>query len=374
MAALTLNIVAFDIPFPANYGGTIDIFYKLKTLNKLGVDIILHCFKYNKEEQDELKKYCKTIHYYPRKKGFLNFLSGLPYIVLSRSNKELLDNLLDNTHPILFEGLHSCFFLNAPELSERVKIVRTHNVEHDYYKGLANASNDLAKKSYYQAESRKLLHFESTLNNASAIVAISPNDQAYFSDHYKNVHFLPAFHPFEIQKSKPGTGDYFLYHGNLSVEENKIAADFLVDEVFSKSAKKLVIAGKNPDKRLAAKIKKHTNIKLVANPKEKQMNSLLVNAQACVLPTFQATGLKLKLLISLFSSRFVIANNLMIDNTGMESLCERANSAEEFIAQIDKIASYEFSSEKMEQRSEKLQAFSNQKNGNQLILLIRSLL
>ena len=374
MTALTINIVAFDIPFPANYGGTIDIFYKLKTLHQLGVEIVLHCFKYNKNEQEELKKYCSKIYYYPRKKGFLNFLSGLPYIVLSRSNKELLDHLLDNPYPILFEGLHSCYFLHAPELKDRIKIVRTHNVEHDYYQGLASASNDLAKKSYYQAESRKLHHFESTLKNASAIVTISPNDQAYFEAHYKNVHFLPAFHPFEIQKSKPGSGDYFLYHGNLSVEENKIAADFLVDDVFAASDKKLIIAGKNPDKRLVAKVKKHANVKLIANPKDRQMNNLLVNAQACVLPTFQATGLKLKLLISLFSSRFVVANNLMVDNTGLETLCEKANTAAEFMAKIDEIATWEFSSKVKEQRTEKLKAFSNQENAKQLIVLIRSLL
>ena len=34
-----LHIVSFDVPFPPNYGGVIDVFYKLIELKKLGVEI-----------------------------------------------------------------------------------------------------------------------------------------------------------------------------------------------------------------------------------------------------------------------------------------------------------------------------------------------
>ena len=39
-----LHIVAFDIPYPPNYGGVIDVWYKLKALHAKGIKIILHCF------------------------------------------------------------------------------------------------------------------------------------------------------------------------------------------------------------------------------------------------------------------------------------------------------------------------------------------
>ena len=74
----TLNIVCFDVPFPPNYGGVIDVFYKLKALNKQGLQIILHTFEYGRGEQKELEKYCKNICYYKRKTTiknmFLQFL------------------------------------------------------------------------------------------------------------------------------------------------------------------------------------------------------------------------------------------------------------------------------------------------------------
>ena len=40
----TLHVVALNIPWPANYGGVIDIYYKVKALHECGVKIILHCF------------------------------------------------------------------------------------------------------------------------------------------------------------------------------------------------------------------------------------------------------------------------------------------------------------------------------------------
>jgi len=41
-----LHIVSFDVPYPANYGGVIDVFYKLKALHSLGIEIYFHVFEY----------------------------------------------------------------------------------------------------------------------------------------------------------------------------------------------------------------------------------------------------------------------------------------------------------------------------------------
>ena len=41
-----LHIISFDIPYPPNYGGVIDVYYKIRTLHKLGIKIHLHCFEY----------------------------------------------------------------------------------------------------------------------------------------------------------------------------------------------------------------------------------------------------------------------------------------------------------------------------------------
>jgi hypothetical protein len=72
-----LHIVTHDVPWPADYGGVIDIFYTLKALHEQGVKIHLHCFTQDREPQKELEKYCSSIHYYHRKK---NSTAGLAMI------------------------------------------------------------------------------------------------------------------------------------------------------------------------------------------------------------------------------------------------------------------------------------------------------
>ena len=100
-----LNIVCFDVPFPATYGGVMDVFYKIRSLSESGIQIYLHVFHYGRQEQVELTKYCAKVNYYPRKTTFVNNIGFLPYIVKSRSNKDLISNLKAVEAPILFEGL-----------------------------------------------------------------------------------------------------------------------------------------------------------------------------------------------------------------------------------------------------------------------------
>ena len=134
-----LHIVSFDIPFPADYGGVIDVYYKVKALAALGVKVHLHCFEYGRAHAPELEALCAEVHYYERHTGKHQLLNSLPYVVVSRRSEELVDRLCQDEHPILFEGLHTCHHLGDPRLNGRARIVRTHNVEHAYYAALARA-------------------------------------------------------------------------------------------------------------------------------------------------------------------------------------------------------------------------------------------
>jgi len=55
-----LHIISFDVPYPTDYGGAIDVFYKIKALHKLGIKIHLQTYEYGRGQQDELLKYCET--------------------------------------------------------------------------------------------------------------------------------------------------------------------------------------------------------------------------------------------------------------------------------------------------------------------------
>jgi glycosyltransferase involved in cell wall biosynthesis len=291
----------------------------------------------------------------------------LPYIVATRSSDELLKNLASVDAPILFEGLHTCFYIDNPSLAGRIKIIRMHNVEQDYYRHLAADERNLFRKIYYRIEAMKLERYEKIISLADRVVTISPSDQEHFKRLHKNSMLLPAFHGFDKITSKPGHGSYFLFHGNLSVNENRRAALFLIDEVFCGLEQNLVIAGKNPGSEIRKKIAMYPNLKLRVNPGQDTMDELIANAQACVLPTFQPTGLKLKLLSSLFAGRYCIANPAMAMNTGLEKLCIIANNPDEFRDAVKKTAGAVFSESEIEKRKLIISSgFSNKANAEYL--------
>lgn len=369
---MQLHIVSFDIPYPPNYGGVIDIYFKIKALHKYHVEITLHCFEYNRQQVKELNKLCSKVYYYKRDTAKSQLFNRLPYIIISRSSPQLINNLLEDQSPILFEGLHSCYYLNDERLKNRLRIVRTHNVEHDYYQSLARVESDIFKRYYFYNESEKLKLFENVLEHANHIAAISQNDRAYFKRKFGTAFYLPAFHSGEKVVSQTGSGTYALYHGNLSIGENHQAALFLVQDVFNELEHPLVIAGNKPSKELREAVSKSHNIKLLADISTNEINQLIADAHINVLPTFQPTGIKLKLLTALFNGRHALVNTTMVENTGLEKLCHIADSRHEFRRKIKSLFKKDFAIHDMEKRKKILYAgFSNDTNAGLLIDILK---
>lgn len=347
------------------------MFYKIKALHELGCQITLHCFDYGRGEQQELNKYCTNVHYYKRNMSLLNMFNKLPYIVNTRNSSKLLQNLLKNEAPILFEGLHSCYFLSNELLKSRLKIVRTHNIEHDYYANLAQSEHKFLKKTYFQQEAKKLKQFEQVLQFADVIAAISTNDTYHFKRNFKSVYTVSAFHPYNKVEIKNGIGNYALYHGNLGVAENNLGALYLVNEVFCHIKFPLIIAGSQPSIALKEAVAKHKHITLKGDISTNEINDLIANAQINVLPTFQATGIKLKLLAALYSGRHCLVNNPMVANTGLEEICIVKDTAKEMIQAIEMLKDQSLDESMISKRKKILQQdFSNSYNASVLLKLL----
>lgn len=371
MTVDNIHIISFNVPYPPNYGGIIDVYYKVKALNNNGIKVHLHCFDYGRGSQPELDKLCSKVYYYKRNTGILKSISKVPYIINSRSNIQLLKNLELDNYPILFEGLHSTFFLTNKSLKNRVKIVRTHNIEHDYYNLLAQQEKNVFRKLYFNNAAKKLKNFEHILKEATLIAAISPKDLEYFSHKYKNAFWLPPFHSNNNINIITGISKKVLYHGNLSVVENIKAAIFLIKAFKNNNEVSVTIAGRNPSKQLIKLVSETKNFTLIPNPSDKEMLELVTNAQVHLLPTFQPTGIKLKLIASLHNGRHCIVNNEMIQGTGLEKLCHIANSADEFIETTIKLLDIPFQDSDLILRKEILgKKFDNQRNAELLLSLI----
>lgn len=369
-----LHIVAFATPFPPRYGGVIDVFFKLKALHREKVKVHLHAFTYdNHPPREELKPFCETITYYQRKTGWKAACSLMPYIVKSRLNNELLDNLMKDNYPIIFEGLHTCGYLTHPKLKDRVKIYRESNIEHHYYYHLFKSTKSVFKKVYYLTEAFKLNLYQDKLKHADAMLAVSLKDAQYLQKKYPDNHsvHLPSFHENDELTILEGAGDYALYHGNMTVAENYLAAEYLIKNVFSKAPIPFVIAGFNPPQRLYDLAKEWKNIRIIKNPDDATMSKLIREAQVHTLVTFQATGLKLKLVNTLFKGRHILVNPQMVAGTEASKLCVVGHTSEELLDKLQKLMQTPFDQEVLKDRQELLNSlYSNHQNVRKLLKIV----
>jgi len=305
-----IHIVSFDVPFPADYGGVIDVFSRIKWFTENGWEVILHCFEYDRPKAPELEQFAK-VHYYHRPKGIHKIISRLPFIVKTRINEELEKVLANTKDVVLLEGLHCAHYLN---LQPGKFWLRTHNIEHKYYKELAKSSVG-AKRLFFTAEAKKLKKYESTLSKAKGLLVIAENEVEHFKKINANSIWLPPL--FEKETTFVQTKPYVLFHGNLSVEENRDAAIWIAEKMLPKLREiKFIFAGKNPSEKLQSTIQEAGG-KVVANPSQTEMNDLINEAGVHLLWTKQASGVKLKFLNALASSGHVVCSPEIVSGSGI---------------------------------------------------------
>jgi hypothetical protein len=362
----TVHIISLNIPWPADYGGVIDIFYRIRALHHAGYSIILHAFRYDREPSPELKKYCKSVFYYPRKTGLHSFLSPLPYIVKSRRSDKLLENLLSDDHPILFEGIHTCYLLAHPSLSARRKLVRVHNIEHRYYRNLAGTAHHFFDRIYFLIESFRLKRFERILKHADHILPISPAESRYFSDRYGKTQWMGAFLAFDEISPLPGKGGYILMHADLSIRQNEAAVVYALKQIAGYINSGFIIAGRKPPEALKREVRNHTNAELIDSPDDARLDGLIRNAHINLIISFNPAGFKLKLIHSLFRGRFVVTNPAVVRGTGLEDLVSTGENSDELVRIIRDLLQREFQPEMIVRRRTELEKYSA---GHQIALL-----
>ena len=366
-----IHIVSFDIPCPVNYGGVIDVFFKLKALAERGFKIHMHCFEYGREPSARLEALCETVQYYKRDMSVGKLFHKIPYIVASRISEDLIQDLSKDDYPIILEGLHSCGVLLDRRMAGRKIFVRAHNVEHDYYQYLAKTEKNLKKRLFLKIEASKLRKFEPILAKATGILAISNKEYEYFKQKYDNVYLVPAYNGFDRVVIKEGSGDYVLYHGKLDVSENYNAAGFLLDEVFKGWDVKLKIAGMNPPRHLVAKAAKMPNVEIIENPEDDELQDLIANAHVNILVTAQSTGLKLKLFNALYNGRYCVVNDNMVEGLDVNGLCVVANTAEEIKTVVADLMTKPFDAEQVALRKSRMDEFyDTSRNTDTLVALL----
>ncbi|MEN8817024.1 MAG: glycosyltransferase [Nonlabens sp.] len=258
--------------------------------------------------------------------------------------------------------MHTCYYLNHKSLEKNFKIVRCHNIEHEYYNKLSEHSSK-TKKIYFLQEAYRLKKYEAVLENAQVLLSISDDDQSYFESSYSKTECIkvPAFHTDNKVSSVLGNGTYSLFHGSLNVSENDHSAQYLVEEIFNDIDYKLVIAGKNPSFKLQKLCAKKDNITLVNDLEWDELNTLIKNAHIHLMHASQKSGLKLKLLKALFLGRHVIANEDMANEKLISDHVVIANDTASWKKAIANLMNIPFDQEILSKRIRVMEEFKNEK-------------
>jgi hypothetical protein len=363
----TIHIVCLDAPSPPDYGGAIDMYYKVRALAQAGNKIILHYFDYKPlRGSGTLKDVCSEVYSYPRK-SFLNSISlSKPFIVASRINKELAIRLNQDDHPILLEGLHCTGIIPMIKDPSRV-VIRMHNEEESYYLSLFHSASSIVRKAYFKIESKLIRRYQQTLDRQIKIACLSHTDIEKFTEAgFSKLHFIPCFIPWRHNTSVPGKGKYCLYHGNMSIAENERSARWLIENVFSKIDIPFLIAGNKVSAGLEEFANRFSNVSVVKDPAIEKLDGIIREAHINVLPSMNTTGVKLKLLHAVFGGRFCISNAEGIKGSGITHGIYIAEKAEDVISFVEKLMHLDFKHADIEERRKISAIYNNAENAARL--------
>jgi hypothetical protein len=363
-----LHIVCLDAPSPPDYGGAIDMHYKIKALAAIGKKVILHYFNYNSlRNAGDLNTWCEAVFSYSRKPFYRSLPIAEPYIISSRINKALIKRLNSDDHPVLLEGLHCAGIIPYLKNKDRV-VIRMHNEEASYYHHLSKTAASFLRRQYFTHESKLLDKYQRKMGKEVTLACVSESDMATFRTGYGFQHsfFVPCFIPWQAVSIKEGKGAYCLYHGNMLVSENEEAALWLIQQVFSITTIPLIIAGKGISKRLKEAAKNVFHISLVNNPSIHVIDGLIQNAQINVLPSMNSTGVKLKLLNALLNGRQCITNFNGAKGSCISEGVKIKESAKDWSEEIESLMHKELTSTHINGRLEILRLYNNNLNAKKL--------
>ena len=283
-----LNIISFDNPYPPNYGGVIDVYYKIEALYRIGYKIHLHCFvKEVPNQHEELSKITASISFYLAEPKWYHFLSSLPLSIISRSNKDLVDNLIVNDAPIIFESLKSTCLMNDYRLKKRFKILRLHNIEQNYFQGISKSDTNLLKKLLYSIEASKYKKYDFNILNFQKVFTLSKYENSYIEEKYNNGFYVPVFHGNKEVIELSEYGKYSIFHGDLSTSDNRKVALFLIDVFKDLPDYKLVIASGVGGDFVMNAIGNYKNIEYIDLLDFSHLKSLLNQAHISISWSFQ---------------------------------------------------------------------------------------
>lgn len=318
---ITLNIVwlAPELPYPANTGGRILVYNRIKQLSALGNIVYLISIVDDDTEVDykELNKICKEVtivsrsHYKAR-----NLLKSFkePYCAASRTYKSITSKI----EQYIVAGNCDIVFCELPQMALNIigkldnkdvkYILSLQNIESESMMSLAAGINNKLKRKIYKFESKRLRLLENriaAINCFDAICFVSDKDMETFKERYPKYRgqtFLSPIGSDRHMHKKCGNikitnKKNIVFVGKMNYPPNVEGVIWLAKKVMPLVIDQcpdavLYIVGKDPTEEVKALSNEH----IVVTGTVESVKEYYTNAVVATLPIFSGGGVKTKLI------------------------------------------------------------------------------
>ncbi|OUV76204.1 MAG: hypothetical protein CBC83_00910 [Flavobacteriales bacterium TMED123] len=251
--------------------------------------------------------------------AFLNLFSSIPYNTKRFYSDEFtnrLKQIIDKNHfdIILFEGLFVCPYLDVIKENSNAKLVlRSHNVESDIWKGIANQERNLIKKLYLNLLQKRLLNYEkSIVSKMDAIVCISYNDASWMQTHTdKSISVIP----FAINTLNQEVGienkNTIFHIGSMDWQANIDGINWFLSEVFPLIKKKkekviLHLAGS----KMPNYFNNLSNENIIIDGEVENAKTFMKKHNLMIVPLLNGSGIRIKILEAMAMGKTIISTSI----------------------------------------------------------------
>lgn len=352
-------------PYPPNFGGRVDVMYRLEYLNINGysVDLLVVTNENPTKAQIEIvRKHTHNLWILPRVTNILFILHPYPFQVISRlSLKNII--LSDEYDVVIMEGDYTFMSLLNKTLLYKKLYLRVHNNEHLYFRELANSTKNPLKYLYYSLESLKMKKIKPCLyEKADKLLFISNKEYLdhikLYPEHSAKAIWLP---PLVTHKSckEPRLGKSVVFVGSLYSPDNRSALTWYLRKVHplvTSNDYSLIVAGNTKGTSLEwlySICRAYDNVSIYDSPVE--LDNLYDSSRIFISPILNGAGLKMKSIEAILNGLALVSTEIGVEGSGLvpNEHFLLANDPVDFADAIDKLINDEALRLNLIQKSQK---------------------
>ncbi|WP_169306582.1 glycosyltransferase family 4 protein [Cohnella pontilimi] len=322
---MKILVVCSDFPFPADHGGRVDTWGRIKVLSELGWKIhLVVCGKQLPSETDlaVVKTYVEEIKICSRRSKLADLLHAIPMQARSRNELRYVNFDADYDY-VLLEGDYVYPILNNPNIRKDNVILRVHNDEAVYFKALARSAKNPIHKMYYYMESGKFgLLQKKILEKVNNYLFISSKEFESFQRRHPSANslFLPPPVDNAAFRSNTFQTKHVVFIGSLFMPNNREAIQWYLEYVHPLMLKepgyKFIVAG-NSRKQSLSWLESFDLTHVMIHDSPKSLDDIYKSGYLFVNPMRNGAGVKLKTIEAIRNGLPVVSTTIGNEGTGL---------------------------------------------------------